>query len=181
MKKIIFFLVTIVFTNSQAQINSDYDKSIDFSKYKTISFAGWEKNSGRLLNEFDKERLSNALKYEFESRGIETVDNNGDAQITLYLVIRDKTDITAYTTYNTGLGYYGRWGYARGGYGTTNVSSYDYLEGTLVIDMYDNDNKKLVWQGEITDVIQKKASKREKTIPKNMKKLMKKFPVKRKK
>jgi hypothetical protein len=44
--------------------------------------------------------------------------------------------------------------------------------------MYDNESKELIWQVIITTIIKEKPSKREKTIPKKVKKLMKKFPIK---
>lgn len=182
-KQLSFFFIALIFSsNSYAQINSDYDKSTDFTKYKTISFGGWEKESDKILNDFDKKRIADALISEFSSRGIKLVESNGDATITLFLVIQNKSNITAYTNFNGGMGYTGRWGYGRGYYGgvgsaTTTLNENEYREGTLVIDMYDTAEKKLVWQGDMTTEVQEKSEKREKTIPKNISKLMKKFPV----
>jgi len=177
-------LVTIfIFTsNSIAQVNSDYDKSTDFKKYKTVSFGGWEKESDKILNDFDKKRITDALTNEFNSRGIKLVDANGDTTVTLYLVIKNKSNITAYTNFNGGLGYAGRWGFGRGIYGgvgsaSTSLSENEYREGTIVIDLYDTAQKKLIWQGDMTTEVQEKSVKREKSIPKNIKKLMKRFPV----
>ncbi|PWK21056.1 DUF4136 domain-containing protein [Xanthomarina spongicola] len=183
LKKISFLFVAFLITcNSNAQVNSDYDKNTDFTKYKTVSFGGWEKESDKILNDFDKKRITDALTNEFNSRGINLVESNGDATITLYLVIQTKSNITAYTNFNGGLGYTGRWGYGRGFYGgmgsaTTSLSENDYRVGTLVIDMYDTAEKKLIWQGDMTTDVQEKSQKREKTIPKNIGKLMKKFPI----
>jgi len=182
LKKLSLFLIVIITSYSYSQINSDFDKNTDFTKYKTVSFGGWEKESDKVLNGFDKKRITDALTNEFSSRGIKLVETNGDATITLYLVIQTKTNITAYTNFNGGLGYTGRWGYGRGyggmGSANTSYSENDYKVGTLVIDMYDTADKKLIWQGDITTDVQEKAEKREKTIPKNISKLMKKFPVK---
>jgi hypothetical protein len=63
------------------------------------------------------------------------------------------------------------------GSATTSLSENDYRVGTLVIDMYDTAEKKLIWQGDMTTDVQEKSQKREKTIPKNIGKLMKKFPI----
>ena len=111
------------------------------------------------------------------------VDSNADVAITLYIVVQQKTSTTAYTNFNGGYGYRGRWGWGYGGMGSANTtySETDYLEGTFVIDMYNADTKDLVWQGVITDTVKDNPEKREKTIPKKMKKLMKKYPVKPKK
>lgn len=178
----LFCLALLSFHISQAQITSDYDKETDFSKYQTYAFAGWEKNSDQILNEFDKKRILDAMQNEFSERGLELVESDADANVTLYVVVDNKTSTTAYTTYNGGLGYGPGWGWGMGmgglgGTSTTNYSEDDYKEGTLVVDMYDQDSKKLVWQGVLQTVVKENPEKREKTIPKKISKLMKEFPV----
>jgi len=179
-------LLLVLFTaNIQAQVKSDYDKSVDFSKIKTYAFAGWEKDSDKILNDFDKKRIKDALQNEFSSRGLNYVKSGGDVDITLYIVVSEKTSTTAYTTYTGGMGYYGGrrgWGMGYGGVGmgsaSTSYSESDYLEGTFVVNMFDKNTKKLLWEGVITSVVKDKPKKREKSIPKNIKKLMKEYPVK---
>jgi hypothetical protein len=166
-----------------AQVNSDYDKTIDFTAYKTYSFEGWQKDSDSLLNDFDKKRILDAFKSEFDARGMSLVQTGGDATIALYLVLDKKTSTTGYTSYMGGMGYgAGRgWGMGVGGMGmgtaTTTYSEDDYTEGTMVVDMYDASSKKLIWQGTSISVVQDKPAKREKTIPKKIGKLMGQFPV----
>ena len=43
--------------------------------------------------------------------------------------------------------------------------------------MYDAQSKDLLWQGVAKGTVSEKPEKREKKIPKSIKKLMKKFPV----
>jgi hypothetical protein len=174
-------LILLLFSTSVtfAQIKSDYDKDADFSKYNTYSFAGWAENSDQSINDIDKKRILSALKSEMDERGLELVESGGDAQFTLFVVIDQKTSTTAYTNYTGGMGYGGGWGWGYGGMGsaTTTYSEQDYNEGTLVVDMYDTDEKNLVWQGVITSVVKTKPEKREKNINKKIGKLMKKFPI----
>jgi len=107
--------------------------------------------------------------------------------ITLYIVIEEKTSISSYDQYHGGLGYdAGRgWGLGYKGMGTgaanTTFEEEDYKEGTLVIDFYDEQSKKLIYQGTFNSKIDENSKKRDKTIPKNVGKLMKKYPVKSKK
>lgn len=166
----------------QAQVKSDYDKETDFSQYNTYTFIGWQNDSDKILNDFDKKRILDALKTEFTDRGMNLVESGGDAAITLYVVVEGKTSTTAYTNYNAGLGYTGRWGWGMGmDVGATSTTSYtqnDYKEGTLVIDMYDEESKHLVWQGLLQTEVQEKPEKRDKSIPKKIGKLMKEYPVK---
>ena len=179
-------LALVLFTafalNATAQVKSDYDKNTDFSKYKTYTFEGWQKDSDKQLNDFDKKRIQDALKSEFSKRGMNYVESGGDAAIALFLVLDKKTSTTAYTDYMGGMGYGPRWGWGMGygggmGTATTTYSENDYTEGTLVVDMYDASGKSLLWQGVMTKTVNEKPEKREKTIPNNIAKLMKKFPV----
>ena len=177
---VLSLLFLLPMTGSYGQIKSDYDKSADFSTYKTYMFAGWEKNSDQILNEFDKKRIMDAIQSELSKRGMSLVTSDGDAAFTLFIVINEKTSTTAYTDYHTSMGYGGRWGWGMGpgmATATTTYSENDYREGTLVVDMYDTESKSLVWQGIITTVVKEKPEQREKSIPKKIGKLMREFPV----
>lgn len=185
-KKSTLLLMTLALwlgTLAHAQITSDFDKTADFSAYKTYNFAGWVDNSDQVINELDRNRITSAIKNEFDARDMSFQKEKGDVTITLFIVIDKKTSKTAYTDYVGGMGYAGRWGYGYGyggmgmGSSTTTIQEDDYMEGTFVIDMYDNETKKLVWQGIIKSVVKEKPEKREKSIPKSVKKLMKKYPV----
>ena len=183
MKKILSALLVGLFVapiTSFAQTKSDYDKNIDFSQFKSISFAGWAKDSDEILNDFDKKRILEAFKAEFMARGIEVKMMDGDAQVTLFVVIENKTSTTAYSDYTGSYGYGPRWGWGMGagmGTSTTTYVEDDYKEGTLVVDMFDAD-KNLIWQGVLNTEIKENPEKREKSIPKNIRKLMKEYPVK---
>lgn len=181
------FLVALL-TSSQiyAQVTSDYDNTVDFTKFKTIKFLGWQGNSDQLINDLDKNRILDSFGKEFGMRNLTIVEQGGELAVTLYLVIDQKTSKTAYTNYNGGMGYGGRWGYGYGmGYGagmgmgsaTTTYSENDYEVGTFVVSVYDGESKNLIWQGISTKTINENPKKREKTIPKGVKKLMKKYPV----
>ncbi len=177
------FLVVLFAGQLYAQVKSDYDKKADFTKYKTYTFKGWEKNSDKILNDFDKKRILEAFRDELDAREMTKDDNSPDVAITLYIVVDNKTSTTAYTNYNGGMGYgVGRWGWGMGMGGmassTTTYSEDDYKQGTLVVSFYDESSKNLVWQGVLTKVVNEKPEKRDKSIPKNVKKLMKRYPVK---
>ena len=175
-------LFSLIMSPLTAQVKSDYDKSVDFTQFKTYKLEGWEQNSDQILTPFDKERIESSLRDELAQRGMREDATNPDAGITLYIVINQKTSTTAYTTYTGSMGYgYGRWGWGMGagmGTSTTTFSEDDYNVGTFVVSMHDGTGKHLVWQGVITSVVKEKPQKREKSIPKKMKKLFKSYPVK---
>ncbi len=169
-------------TTAFSQAKSDYDKDTDFSKYKTYAFAGWQKDSDQQLNDLDKRRILDAFKSEFDARDMTLVKSNPDATVTLYIVLEDKTSVTAYAHYNGAFGYGGGFGYGVAGPGmassTTHYNEEDYTVGTLVVDMYDEEGKNLIWEGILNKTLKSNPKKREKSIPKNIGKVMKGYPVK---
>ena len=161
------------------KVNTDYDKKADFTAYTSVSFLGWQDDI--TLNDFDKKRYTDAFKEEFEKRKLTLVESGADMTIALYVVVAQKTSTTAYTNYyggGAGRGYRrggrGGWG---GGSSSTSYSESDYLEGTLVMDLFDGESKEQIWQAVATKTVSEKPEKREKSIPKGVKKIMKKFPI----
>ena len=169
----------LILSCSSVKVTTDSEKTTDFNKYKSFSFLGWQNDSDKVMNDFDKKRMRDAFKNEFQSRNLKFVDNNGDMAVSLFVVVSKETSVTAYTNYYGGYG--GR--YRRGGYGwgggssTTSYSENDYLKGTLVMDVFDEKSGDQIWQGVANGTIQEKPEKREKSIPKTIAALMKKFPV----
>jgi hypothetical protein len=175
----VFAIAALLSSCSTVKVVADMDKTVDFSAYKTYSFLGWQDDSGKILNDFDKKRLRDAFVSEFEARGMTAVPENGDVDITLFIVVDQKTTVTAYTNYyGGGYGRYNRYG-GGWGYGTasTTYSEDDYLEGTLVMDVFDGKSKDQVWQGVATSTVVENPDKREKSIPAKISALMKKYPV----
>ena len=170
---------TLLASCTTVKVVTDVNKSVDFSTYKTYSFLGWQENSDKILSEFDKGRLRDAFIHEFERRGLTPVAENGDMQITLFIVVDRKTSVTAYTNYYGGRygmyhRYYGGWGY---GWASTTYDESDYLEGTLVMDVFDGSTRDQIWQGIATSTINENPDKRENSIPAKIGSLMRKFPV----
>ena len=186
MKQLRFYIVVIIsismfFGCSSVKVTTDSEKHTDFSKYETYSFLGWQENSDKIMNEFDKKRMREAFKNEFDKRNLKYVEEGGDMAISLFIVVSEETSTTAYTNYYGGYGgrysRYGRGGWG-GGHSNTTYSQEDYLKGTLVMDVFDEKSGDMIWQGVATRTVQEKPEKRDKSIPKTVGALMNKFPVK---
>jgi uncharacterized protein YxeA len=183
MKTTIKIIISILLFCSIGKIfaqKSQQDKDTDFTKIKTYSFAGWLKGSETQTTDFDKKRIYSAFRKEFDARGMSFVETDGDVTVTLFVVIQDQTSTTAYSEYIGGYGYVSTWGYGYGG--MTTFDTRDNMRGTLVIDMYDNSKKK-VWQGVVSANLkgEQEISEKEKTTNKKIKKLMKSYPIRKKK
>jgi uncharacterized protein DUF4136 len=181
----IFLLVSC----SGIKVSADYDKSVNFKEFNTYSYHGWTKNSDKILSPFDKERIEKSFKDEFDSRGLEFKQEGGDLLIALFIVTEKKTEKVANTTSvggYTGWGYGGYYGYGPGwgwgapmmGTSVTSISNYDYTVGTLVCDVFDAKNKKLIWEGVGSGTIDQNPQTREKNIPKSVAAIMAQYPVK---
>jgi len=166
---------------SGVKVVTDVDKTVDFSQYSTYSFLGWQENSDKILNEKKKKRIHEAFIKEFDARGMQFVESGGDMDVSLFLVVDQKTSVSAYTNYYGGrYGAYRRYGYGWGmGYASTTYTENDYLEGTLVMDAFDGESKNQIWQGVAKSTIADNPAKRETSIPKKVGLLMDKFPVAR--
>jgi hypothetical protein len=180
MKNIITIALVFSFIFSYAQkVTGDFNKTTDFTKYKTYYFLDWQDDTENVMTEFDEKRLRDAIETEMRERQYEKVESGGDMALSVYVVVSEKTSVSAYTNYYGGTGYrYGRYGRGWGnGYASTSYSESDYLQGTLVLDLIDILSKDLIWQGVATGTIKSSSEKRKKSIPKTVSKLMKKFPV----
>ena len=174
-------LCSIVLISCGPKITVDYDKTVDFTKFKDFHYLGWAKESDKILNDLDKQRIEESFGNEFSRRGVKFVgESEADAAVLLFLVVDQKTSTTAYTTHMGGMGYgygYPGWGWG-GGMSTTSYNDYDYYVGTLVIDIYDVETKKLVWQAVSSGTIDENPQKRAANIPKVAKSMMAQFPIK---
>ena len=166
---------------SGIKVVSDFDPTVDFSQYKTFEYYGWLEDSDKLLNDLDKRRIESAFEEEFKVRGLKNVEEGGDLVVGLFVVTEKKTQTTAQTSHMGG-GYGGIYGYGPGwgwggGYSTTTYQEYDYVQGTLVCDVFDKAKERLVWEGIGTKTVDENPQTRDKSIPQSVKKIMEQFPI----
>lgn len=183
---IIALIFAVVFSAcSSVKITTDMDESEDFASHKTYEYFGWADNSDQILNQLDKERIEKAFGVELSNRGMTYVESGGDLVVTLYIVTQQKQQTTATTTGMGGAyGYGGYYGYGPGygwggGMSTTTYNTYDYTVGTLVIDIYDAAEKKLIFESIASGEINEKTKGRDDRIAKTAAKMMYDYPVKK--
>lgn len=165
--------------SSKITISSDYDKNTDFTPYKSYSFYGWAKGSDKIINDITKKRLEDAVANELAKRGISYLESGGELTVSLFIQFDRQQGVTAYTDYygRSPYGYGPGWGWGYG-YTTTRYQEYDYLTGTLVIDIFDHQQKKLIWQGVGSKTVDENPNNREYGINKAVRGIMSKYPIK---
>jgi hypothetical protein len=175
MKKYYFLFIAALMTAcGSVKVSYDFDKTANFSKYKTYAYSAESMKLG--LSDLNRDRLFAAIDAELTARGM-TKSESPDALIELVVTTKEQKQATST---NTGGGFYGRYGYG-GGYGgitTTTVST--YVDGTLIINLVDSAIEKVVWQGRGTKTLEESASpaQREKNINYAVKTIFSKYPVK---
>ena len=145
-------------------IESDYDRTIDFSQYKTYGFFNPMGIENPNYSSIYGSIFRDAISKEMESRGYRMSDNP-DLMINVSGRLQDKTKVTTTSDPYMSGGYYG---YRRGAYGawggygygtTTHVSS--YTEGTVNVDIVDRNLKRMVWEGVAVGRVNEKKSNEE--------------------
>lgn len=172
-------LVVVLCGCSTMKVNYDYDKTLDFNSFKSFSFLEWPKENWSLIGEFDKQRLENGVKAQMLDRGYRFQEVGGDLSISLYVVVSQETATSSYSTYYGGTyggyAYNPGWGWG-GGYAATGYTTQDYVNGTLVIDMFDESTKKLAWQVVGSGQVEGDIDRRERNTERVFNYLFKDFP-----
>src|SRR3989442_15175647 len=119
-----------------ADVKTDYDRSINFSQYKTYS---WEKVQTQ--DPLWVDRIKEAVNAALTAKGLTPVESGADIAI---LAMEMTQNHRTLNTYYDGFGGGWRWG---GGLGKAPRTGGDYKTGTLVANWFDRKTKKSIWQG----------------------------------
>jgi len=161
-----FFLTAASFAQ---HVKTDYDRTATFDQYKTYS---WQKVVTK--NPLWVDRIKSAVDAALTAKGWTQVPSDGN--ISLVALETTKNQQTLNTFYN-GFGGGWRWG----GFGDATTTVDNYKVGTLVLDMFDTQTKKLVWRGSASDTLSDKTDKNIKNLDKGVEKMLKDFPPEPKK
>ena len=157
----------------------DFDKTEDFTKFKTYALKDGTKVGQQLIDD----RIVAAIKNELKAKGL-TESANPDCVVVYHVAFDQEKDISTFSSgYGGGYGPYGYgWGGGWGG-GTTSTQVRNITVGTLVIDIADASKKQVAWRGMGVKEVQTQAKpeKRDKSINEAVKKIFKNYPPKVKK
>jgi hypothetical protein len=154
---------------SAQQVKTDYDRSANFSQYKTYS---WE--HVKTKDALDVDRIKSAVNTTLAAKGWTQVDSGGDVSVVAVEMTRDQQTLN--TFYN---GFGGGWGWRRfggGGFGNATTTTETYKVGTVVVDLFDTKTKELIWRGISSDTLSNNSDKNIKNLNKGVEKMFKQFP-----
>lgn len=148
-----------------AKVVTDYDHSTDFGQYKTYSWI-----RVKVPDPLWVDRVTQAVDTALASKGLSKVAADGDVGVAAFGSSHDQPTLQTFYD-NVGGGWFWR---GFGGVATTTVEHTPV--GTLVVDLFDNRTKKLIWRGVANDTLSGKPDKDEKKMQKDVQDMFKHFP-----
>ena len=156
--------VLLMATVAYAQkVNVDSDPAAPFATYKTYAWV----DGTPAPNPLNEDRLHSAVDARLALAGLRMNTTNPDVVVATHVTTQEHQELVA-----NGFGYGPWWG---GGYGTAKVET--YVEGTLVVDLYDANTKKMVWRGVATATASDKPTKNMSKMNKALDKMFEKLPI----
>jgi len=139
------------------QVHTDYDSALDFSNFETFAWleapvlttasdgvTDVEVNPFAVNSMLDA-RVRAAVERELDREGYRPAPDGATPsfQLQYHVILKDKTRIST----TAGPYYGGYWGAGRYGGFAGSTQSFDYQEGTLIIDLVDPETQRIAWRG----------------------------------
>jgi hypothetical protein len=173
MIRVMFTGVLVLFAAAAGfamSVNSDYEKSFDFSQLRTFAFKSDRVSNDPLAtNTLEAGRIRNALAAQLEANGFTQATGSSDFIVAFYSRSKEKTQVQSTGGLGAGFGpgFGSRFGYGRGfgwGYGIPgrgrwrygfgpDIWTSNYTQGCVMADIIDARTNDLVWRGKVTDTI----------------------------
>ncbi len=152
----------------------DYDNATAFSEYNTYRYVE-TKEDLRDYSMSSHDLVVSELHRYMKQGGFTEVEENPDVYLAYYTA--DRWDLNlAMSDLRYGYGNNFDFGnYWEGGVGTRTPNSFNFKQGTLIVDAWDARSHELVWRGIATAAVSSNPDKNDKKLEKALKKIMKKW------
>jgi hypothetical protein len=182
--KIQILLVPLLAVGLASCAVTDFDRTANFSVYKTFSWGTADVKVENPVYESDliHKNIKNTIEEEFAKRGIVKEKENPDFLVNYHTYTEKKEQISGRSYYGSPFFYpYGfvpfiyRWGWPLP-YAYGMPQHYTYTEGTLIVDIFDTKSNEVVWRGTVAGKVDD-VGNLQKQIDKGIRAIMKKYPV----
>ena len=133
-----------------SKVLTDFDPSADFPAFRTFAFTGLtDKDQGGVLdNSLLRKRIEEMVGQQLTAKGLHQVglEDHSDLLIHFWVGVKDKQQVESTSAMGGGYGW--RTGYYGGG-----VTTFQYQEGTLIVDLAESLKKELVWRATIVGTL----------------------------
>jgi len=169
-----YIFVIVIFSLigcSNLKVVTDYNKSTDFSRFKTFRVHEGKTIPGDELvkHPLIRKRALAITIEELESRGFEFItDENADFVVALHAGLKDRMEDTKWADYD----FYDPWQGKSGGRIEVNQTD----EATIVFDFVNPQNRNLIWRGMGTGIIEEGAGQDTELIRELIREILEDFP-----
>lgn len=178
MSRYTIYLLAVLLTgcSSAKVMNVEKADAVEFQTYKTFDFYKIEASGDTASQKFAERigKLEDAIALKMQRLGYLLSKTNPDLVINIGIAVSGKTQ-TRQTDFRTDAPRY--IGQRRYSWKSEQVEVGSYREGTVVVHVVDRKENKMVWKGEVQDIIPEKESRLEKTIKKGVEKLFADYPA----
>ena len=159
---------------SQIRVQSDYNPRADFARLRTYAWLSDPQIVGdpRIDSPLLDRRIRAAVERHLAAKGYQKLEDGVPSfRVAYHVYLQRKTQLVAEPV---GPYSYRWWG------GMTTVRTYEYDEGTLVLDVVDPQTDELMWRGTASATVDPHASveKREERVDRAVSSILEKFPPK---
>ena len=157
---------------SQAlQVSYDYDSSVNLKQFKTFKVeAEHNMETDPLLgSELNRRRLGDAVVEVMEAKGYKMDTKNPDIIVRFMTDVKDRQQVRSNNMYSPYMWWYG---------GGNNISTYNYQESRFILNIYQKNSDRMVWQGWASGKVKAPTKKedRETMVKNTMTDILRTFP-----
>jgi len=171
------FVITVCSAAAQ-DVRYNFDKSADFSKFKTYCWV--ELKDAAKLDNITENNIKSSVDAQLAQKGLTKADcDKADLLVGMQAAVGQEKQFTSYSSgWGYGPGWYGGGWYGPGGSTMTTGSTSTIYTGQLTLDFYSSAGHDLVFRAVASKTMDPKAKpeKQQKNIDKAVAKMMKNFP-----
>ena len=162
-------MLLLVSCRSGIIVHTDYDRDINIKSYSSYSWAEelFSDKNQLYYNELSSKRIKTAVNSALSKKGYLFDMSKAELIIHYHIIIENKSELRT-----DPYGVYGPY------WMRPQVNSYQYTEGTLIIDIIEAKSKSLAWRGWATSIIDADGDLTEELIINAVNEIFNKYPFK---
>lgn len=163
-------LFMLLMSCGDVRVETKFDETVDFSEYKSFCWLEGCKYTylgpEQYLDSTSLEIFAEAITTELAERGIVHDENNPDLLVSFMVIVEEKETTVARLNNNNDYPFWEDF----------NEDSYEYLKGSLIIDIADSKTSAMVWRSDVIRYMQNIPDITADEIRKGIKLALRDFP-----
>jgi hypothetical protein len=163
--------VLMVACSQALQVSYDYDSSVNLKQFKTFKVeAEHNMETDPLLgSELNRRRLGDAVVEVMQSKGYKLDQQNPEIIVRFMTDVKDRQQVRSNNMYSPYMWWYG---------GGNNISTYNYQESRFILNIYQKNSDRMIWQGWASGKVKAPTKKddRESMVKNTMSDILRTFP-----